>query len=178
VTIEQLQYPIGKFHVPDIISMEILSTWIEEIAAFPKQLSDEVSTLTEEQLDATYRPGGWSIRQVVHHCADSHMNSFIRIKLALTEDTPTIKPYDEGKWAELSDSSSMPIQASLDLLQGLHARWVVLLYLTDKVDFQREFFHPEQGRNIRMNEVIGFYAWHGQHHLAHIRMAKRGLISK
>jgi uncharacterized damage-inducible protein DinB len=172
VTIEQLQYPIGKFHVPDIISMEILSTWIEEIAAFPKQLSDEVSTLTEEQLDATYRPGGWSIRQVVHHCADSHMNSFIRIKLALTEDTPTIKPYDEGKWAELSDSSSMPIQASLDLLQGLHARWVVLLYLTDKVDFQREFFHPEQNRNIRINEIIGFYAWHGKHHLAHIRMAK------
>ena len=178
MTEEQLKYPIGKFQVPEIIDFDYLLDCVGEISAFPDELRQEVATLTEEELDTTYRPGGWSIRQVVHHCADSHMNSFIRIKLALTEDTPTIKPYDEGKWAELADSSSNPIQASLDLLQGLHARWVVLLYLIDKVDFQREFFHPEQGRNIRMNEVIGFYAWHGQHHLAHIRMAKRGLISK
>lgn len=178
MTTEQLQYPIGKFQVPDVIIMEILSTWIGEIAAFPDQLRAEVAELNDKELDATYRPGGWSIRQVVHHCADSHLNSFIRIKLALTEETPTIIPYAEDKWAELADSNHMPIQASLNLLDGLHARWAYLLSQVDEADCQRDFYHPEQGRNIRINEIIGFYAWHCQHHLAHIREAKESIMNK
>ena len=172
MTLEKLMFPIGDFNRPDAISNEHVSTWIKTIAAFPEQLRTEVSSLTEHQLDTTYRPGGWSIRQVVHHCADSHLNSFIRIKLALTEDTPTVKPYFEDKWAELPDGKSMDVEASLKIIEGLHARWVFLLNSLTSHELNRSFFHPEHYKTIQIDEIVGFYAWHCQHHLAHIRIAK------
>ena len=170
-------FPIGEFKRPDNISHEHVSTWIDKIAAFPKQLRSEVSSLTEKQLDTTYRPGGWTIRQVVHHCADSHLNSFIRIKLALTEDTPTIKPYFEHKWAELTDSKKMDVEASLRIIEGLHARWAHLLKSLTNQELKRSFFHPEHNKTIQIDEIIGFYAWHCDHHLAHIVLGKESLIS-
>lgn len=169
---EQLKYPIGKFEEPEIITPGILSKWIEEISAFPAKLKAEVSHLTEQQLESTYRPEGWTIRQVVHHCADSHMNSLIRFKLALTEEVPTIKPYKEDKWVELSDAQ-MPIAPSLQLLEALHSRWVNLLNnLTDQ-ELASHYYHPEQQKEIDLQTTIGLYAWHGNHHLAHIKQAKR-----
>ena len=172
MTLEQLKYPLGKFEKPETITKELLSQWIAEIAAFPAQLKAAVNHLDEEQLDNTYRPQGWTIRQVVHHCADSHMNSFIRFKLALTEEQPTIKPYREERWAELADGK-MPIDASLMLLEGLHARWGALLKSLSAEEMRRTYVHPEQGQAIPLDVTIGLYAWHGKHHLAHIRNAKQ-----
>ena len=164
----ELKYPIGQFEKPPIISKEILSQWISDISTFPSRLKSEVNHLTEEQLDTQYRPEGWTIRQVIHHCADSHMNSLIRLKLALTEDQPTIKPYFEERWAELHDSKNMPIEPSLKMIEGIHERWTVLLNnLTDE-QYARIFIHPEHGKTFRVDENIGVYAWHCNHHLAHI----------
>lgn len=165
-------FPIGKFQLPDVISDAHVSNWIQTIAAFPEKLRSEVSSLTEQELDTAYRPGGWSIRQVVHHCADSHLNSFIRIKLALTEDTPTVKPYFEDKWAELSDGKNMEVEASLKIIEGLHARWTFLLKSLTSQELKRSFFHPEHNKTIQIDEIIGFYAWHCDHHLAHIGLVK------
>jgi hypothetical protein len=173
MTLEQLQYPIGKFNQPTVLTKDIINEWIAAIVAFPEQLSHAVQTLTDEQLDTAYRTEGWTIRQVVHHCADSHLNSFTRIKLALTEDQPTIKPYYEERWAELADSKSMPIAPSLQMLEGIHERWGVLLRnLTDE-QYGRIFIHPEHGKAFRVDETIGVYAWHCRHHLAHITEAKK-----
>jgi hypothetical protein len=170
---ESLMFPIGKFQLPDTINDEHVSTWIETIASFPEQLRSEVSSLPEQQLDTTYRPGGWSIRQIVHHCADSHLNSYIRIKLALTEETPTVKPYFEDKWAELTDGKSLSVEASLKIIEGLHARWVFLLKSLTSQELERSFFHPEHNKTIQIDEIVGFYAWHCDHHLAHIAIAKK-----
>ena len=173
MTLEQLQYPIGTFNPPTVLTKDLLNQWIAEISSFPERLSNEVKTLTDEQLDTAYRPDGWTIRQVVHHCADSHMNSLTRFKLALTEDQPTIKPYYEEQWAELVDSKSMAIAPSLKMLDGIHERWVVLLKnLTDE-QYARIFIHPEHGKAFRVDETIGIYAWHCKHHLAHITEAKK-----
>jgi hypothetical protein len=172
MTLEQLKYPIGKFEKPEIITESILSEWISEIAAFPANLKAEVSHLDDGQLDSVYRPEGWTIRQVVHHCADSHMNSLIRFKLALTEERPIIKPYQEEKWAELADGK-MPIAPSLMLLEGLHARWVVLLQSLSEEDLRRVYIHPQQEQEVPLTVAIGLYAWHGKHHLAHITEAKK-----
>jgi hypothetical protein len=168
LTLEKLKYPIGKFEKPETITKEILSKWVSEISTFPTRLIVEVSTLTDEQLDTQYRPNGWTIRQVVHHCADSHMNSLTRLKLALTEDQPTIKPYFEEFWAELPDSKSMSIEPSLKMLEGIHQRWTVLLNNLTEEQYSRIFIHPTQGKKFRVDENIGVYAWHCNHHLAHI----------
>jgi uncharacterized damage-inducible protein DinB len=164
---ENLQYPIGKFQYVGPITAEQLDIWIAEIAKAPQKLRFAVQGLTESQLDTPYRLGGWTVRQVVHHVADSHMNSYIRFKLALTEDLPTIKPYDEASWAELTDSVNLPVEISLQLLDSLHLRWVDLLKSTSAEAFKRCFIHPESGETP-LARNLGIYAWHGNHHIAHI----------
>ena len=165
-----MKYPIGPFTAPNEITSEMIQKWIEEIETFPQLLRDAIQNLTEKQLDTPYREGGWTVRQVVHHCADSHMNSFIRFKLALTEDNPTIKGYDEAKWAALPDGSQLAIEPSLKLLEGLHQRWVALLKSLGPEDFKKTFFHPEKQKSIPLDKTIALYAWHGKHHLGHVRI--------
>lgn len=169
--LERLKYPIGKFIKPDVISSNQVNEWIMEIELFPSRLSELVKDLTAQELHWQYRPDGWAIQKVVHHCADSHMNSFIRFKLSLTENTPTIKPYFEDKWAELPDTTEAPILESIQILYGLHSRWVLLLKSLTQDDLKKAFIHPEHGRRITVAENIGIYAWHSNHHLAHIKQA-------
>ena len=164
---DDLKYPIGPFVPPDTLTPEQVDTWIDEIAALPAALRQAVTPLTEAQLDTPYRPSGWTVRQVVHHVPDSHLNSLIRFKWALTEDRPTIKAYDEKSWATLPDYRAVPIAHSLDLLETLHVRWVGLLRSLSWAQLQREFVHPESGPSS-LAETVGASAWHGRHHLAHI----------
>jgi len=171
MNLEQLKYPIGKFQKPITITEKTLAQWIADIAEFPAKLKNEVSKLTDGELDSPYRPEGWTIRQVVYHCADSHMNSLIRFKLALTEEVPTIKPYKEDQWAQLSDAQ-MPVAPSLQLLEALHSRWVNLLSSLTEQELSRCYYHPEQQKEIDLKTTIGLYAWHCNHHLAHVRQAK------
>jgi len=173
MNLEKLKFPIGLYEKPSVISSDILKNYILDISTFPTRLRNEVAGLSEQQLDTPYREGGWTIRQVVHHCADSHMNSLIRFKLALTEDKPTIKSYFEERWAELEDSKNMPIEPSLKLLEGLHERWTILLQRLTKEQLERSFIHPEHGKEFRIDENIGVYAWHCNHHLAHITELKK-----
>ena len=144
----------------------MLEDWINQIENLPELLEDAVKDLNEEQLDTPYRSGGWTVRQVIHHLADSHMNAYVRFKLALTEETPVIKPYDEKKWAELSDYI-LPVDISLSLLKVLHIRWVKLLRSLSPTDVEKTFVHPDAGE-ISVGKNIGIYAWHSRHHLAHI----------
>lgn len=171
-TLEQLRYPIGPFEMPSDFDAESRIAWIEAIASFPARLKKEVLDLTDEQLDTPYRPEGWTVRQVIHHCADSHMNCLIRIKWTLTEENPTIKPYFEERWAKLIDSS-MPIHSSLQILEGVHERLSVLMRNLSPSDLQRTFVHPERGKTINLHQLIANYAWHSKHHLAHITELKR-----
>ncbi len=171
--IEKLKFPIGKFEKPEIITKNVLNKWISDISTFPKRLSNQVVNLSNEQLDTQYRPEGWTLRQVIHHCADSHMNSLTRLKLTLTEDQPTIKPYFEERWAELLDTKNMPIQPSLKMLEGIHERWTVLLNNLTDGQLKREFIHPQSGKIFSVDENIGLYAWHCNHHLAHITETKK-----
>jgi hypothetical protein len=163
-----LQYPIGRFTLPESTAAEQRQTWIREIARAPQDIRAAVSGLAPGQLDTPYRPGGWTVRQVAHHVPDSHMNAFIRFKLALTEDQPTIKPYDEARWAVLADAA-LPVDPSLDLLDALHIRWVRLLETMSERDYQRTFVHPESGA-WRLDQYLAQYAWHGRHHTGHIRL--------
>jgi len=167
-----LKYPIGHFVNPVLISRAELVNWIEIIGRFPEVLQNEMETLSDTLLDTPYREGGWTIRQVVHHCADSHINAFIRFKLALTEDNPVIKPYNEALWAEISDSKSLPVEFSLSILKGLHYRWYVVLKNMDDEMLKRKYTHPEHGTEFTLEEAIGMYAWHCNHHLAHIKLVK------
>ncbi|HXG63902.1 MAG TPA: bacillithiol transferase BstA [Blastocatellia bacterium] len=162
-----LRYPIGNFQVDNDITDEKRQVWIQQIAETPARLREAVAGLSPEQLETPYRPGGWTVRQVVHHVADSHLNSYIRFKLALTEREPTIKPYDEAQWAELIDGRAAPLEVSLALLDSLHTRWVMLLRSLSPEDFQRKFYHPERGP-MNLNINLSLYAWHGRHHTAHI----------
>ncbi|WP_270088900.1 YfiT family bacillithiol transferase [Sphingobacterium sp. SYP-B4668] len=171
--LDKLKYPIGKFQPPAHIDSAQIEEWIKIIESFPKKLHSEVDYLTDRELEKQYRPNGWTIKQIVHHCADSHMNCLIRFKLALTEDTPTIKPYFENLWAELSDSQNYPIQSSLKILEGLHERWTNLLRGLSDSDLEKEFLHPETSRRISLKTNIGIYAWHCGHHLTHIINAKQ-----
>ncbi len=173
MNIEQLKYPIGKFEKPTTITKDILSKSISDISSFPARLIHEVNHLTDEQLDTQYRPDGWTIRQVVHHCADSHMNSLTRLKLALTENQPTIKPYYEERWAELADSKNMLIAPALKMIEGIHERWTALLNNLTEEEHGKIFIHPEHGKTFRIDENIGVYAWHCNHQLAHITETKK-----
>jgi uncharacterized damage-inducible protein DinB len=161
-----MKYPVGKFQFNGEITNSITKDWINEIKSLPRLLRDTVKDLDNEQLDTPYRSGGWTVRQVIHHLADSHMNAYIRFKLALTEEKPVIKPYDETKWAELSDYK-LPIDISLSLLEALHQRWTILFHSLSLADMQKTFFHPDSGE-VSVGKNIGIYAWHGRHHLAHI----------
>ncbi len=171
MTNDQLKYPIGKFSKWKTLGDAVLEKWIKDIETFPEQLDELTRDLTVEQLQLRYRPDGWTIKQVVHHCADSHMNSLIRFKLALTEDTPEIRPYFEDRWAELADGQDDDISDSVALLKALHRKWVVLLRNLTEADLNREFIHPEHGKRFTLRENISIYAWHGEHHLGHIKQA-------
>lgn len=162
-----LRYPIGKFQWPAGVTAEQRREWIDEIAAAPAALRQAVRGLDEQQLDTPYRPEGWTVRQVIHHIPDSHINSYVRFRLALTEDDPVIEPYAEDRWAQLADARSMPLEASQRLLESLHARWVELLRSMGDAEFARTFRHPEFG-SVRLDSNLALYAWHGRHHTAHI----------
>ncbi|MEZ5337513.1 MAG: putative metal-dependent hydrolase [bacterium] len=165
---EELQYPIGRYRIEHEITAERRAELIAQIAILPSQLHGAVSGLDDAQLDTAYRPEGWTLRQVVHHVADSHMNAYVRMRLALTEDEPAIAPYKEGYWAMLPDALSAPPELSLGLLEGLHARWVLLLESLSDEQFARRFFHPQYGTRVRQDEILSHYAWHGQHHTAQL----------
>ena len=164
---DDLRYPVGRFQRPQSLSEQQRSAAIESIAAAPARLRAAVHNLSDAQLDTPYRPDGWTVRQVVHHVPDSHSNAYTRFKLALTEDTPTIKPYDEGAWALLADVRDTPIETSLVLLDALHDRWVRLLRSIAARDFDRKLNHPENGV-MNLNQLLALYAWHGEHHVAHV----------
>ena len=151
------------------------AVWINEIEKLPNILKEAVKDLTEEQLDLEYREGGWNLRQVVHHLADSHMNSYIRFKLALTENTPTIKPYYEERWANLHDSVSTDINLSIMLIEALHKKWINLLRSMSESDYQKQFYHPGSQALISLDYNLGLYAWHGKHHVAHITTLRKSM---
>lgn len=167
------RYPTGRFTFDPDITPAKRRQWIDSIRQTPARLRAAVSDLTDEQLDTPYREGGWTARQVVHHVPESHGNAWIRFKLALTEDTPTIKLYNEDAWVKLPDVPRTPIEASLALLDALHQRWVALLDAMQPEDFERPLMHPERGR-ITLDLLLQIYAWHGPHHIGHIESIKRG----
>ncbi|WP_427051047.1 YfiT family bacillithiol transferase [Paenibacillus sp. TC-CSREp1] len=162
------RYPIGKFAHTGEVTQAQRKQWIQDIAELPQQAREAVKGLSEERLCMPYREGGWMLKQVIHHMADSHMNSVIRFKLALTEDTPAIRPYDETRWAELSDSRELDIEVSLQLLESLHQRWTALLNTLSDEDYAKQFYHPASKETMRLDYCVGLYAWHGKHHVAHI----------
>jgi len=164
---DDLRYPVGKFQFPESVSDADREKWIGDIAETPKKLGEAVAGLDAVQLETPYRPGGWTVQQVVHHLADSHMNSYIRFKLAVTEDEPTIKAYDEAVWAELADARDTRVDDSLELLESLHRRWVRFLRSLGAEALARTFKHPEIG-TVSVVQNIALYAWHGRHHVAHI----------
>jgi len=164
----KLRYPIGNFVPPENISGKQWAQWIDDLQGLPQDLRDLVAPLTEDGLDTPYRPGGWTVRQVVHHLSDSHHNCYLRLKWALTEDNPLIKAYDEKAWAELFDSRTAPVQGSLDHLRAVHAKLVYLIKGLSKGELKRKFTHPVGLVECSLEETVGRYAWHGRHHLAHI----------
>jgi hypothetical protein len=170
--LETLKYPIGTFKKPSTFHPQQIQIYLQTIVAFPQWLGKEVILLSQEQLDTPYRPKGWTIRQVVHHCADSHMNAFIRFKLALTEEKPTIRPYQEALWANLADSR-MPVDPSLKLLEGLHERMAELWKNLSEADLQKRYVHPQYQTEFSLAEAMALYDWHSRHHLAHITVLKK-----
>ena len=172
-SIEQdLRYPIGRLKIEGDITPDMISAFIKDIDEAPSNLRKAVDGLSEKQLNTPYRPEGWTIKQVVHHLPDSHINCYIRFKLALTEDNPVVKPYDEAKWAELSDSFNTPVSVSIDFLSSLHSRWVNLLKTLSPTDLQKTFRHPQYGE-VTLARTIALYAWHGKHHIAHITSLRK-----
>ncbi len=170
--LEKLKFPIGKFIAPLNYTPALLQTFKESIRDLPAKLRAETEHLSEEQLNTPYRPGGWTVKQVVHHLADSHMNGFTRLKLALTENKPIVKPYDQDGFANLSDSK-MSISVSLNILEGLHARWYDIMCHLNEGDLERVYIHPEYGKEVTIKEFIAQYAWHGGTHLGHITSLKQ-----
>ena len=166
-TTADLSYPIGQFVPVTPGTAAVRGSAIDDIAALPRRMRDAVAGLTDAQLDTPYRPGGWTVRQLVHHVADSHMNGFIRLKLALTEDNPTIKPYDEDAWAGLADAA-LPIEISLAILDNVHARWDVVNRGLTPEQLRRTFFHPEMQEQLTLDAHVQLYGWHSKHHVAHI----------
>ena len=167
-----LRYPTGKFSMPESVTEAIRTQWIHTIAQTPAALREAVSGLTDAQLDTPYRPEGWTVRQLVHHVADSHINAYIRFKWTLTADAPTIKTYNEKHWAELVEARTAPLSLSLPLLEALHIRWVAMLNSLTPADYARPFVHPEWGQRT-IDFILAMYAWHGPHHVAHITALRK-----
>jgi uncharacterized damage-inducible protein DinB len=164
---DDIRYPTGKWIRQPSVDAAACAAMIQEIASVPGALTAAVKGLNDTQLDTPYRPGGWTPRQIVHHIADSHMNAYIRFKLGMTEDNPTIKPYDEKKWAETPDGGKAPVDVSLGIVDGVHRRWVMFLKTLDAAAFTRTIQHPERGP-MTLSDLLQLYAWHGRHHTAHI----------
>jgi hypothetical protein len=168
---DRLRFPIGPPQLPTRpLTPTERATYLQQLADLPGDLGALVSQVGAERLQRPYRPGGWTGQQVIHHVADSHLNSYSRFRLALTEDNPTIKPYEEGAWAELPDVAATPVSVSLALLTGLHSRWVTLLHHLTEAQWQRTFYHPGNGRTSTLDEALVLYAWHGRHHAAHLAL--------
>lgn len=170
--IEKLKFPIGKFIKPEIITNEIRESYLLDLEVLPSQIKKETDGLSKEEMQKCYRPNGWNIIQLVHHLADSHLNCLIRLKWALTEENPTIKPYNQNEWAKLADANVFPINDSLSILEGVHNKLLVLLNSLSKNDLNKTYVHPEYNVTRNIDETIGLYAWHGKHHLEHIKIAK------
>ena len=170
--LEKLRFPIGKYKI-EAVEVQDYPKLIDQLEELPGKVRAAVMGLTDEQLDTPYREGGWTLRQVVHHLPDSHLNAYMRFKLAITEDTPIIKPYEEGLWAECKEAKYGPLNDSLDLLDSLHRRWVAFLRTLKPEDFLRKYYHPAQEKNYVLSSVLGMYVWHGKHHLAHITETKK-----
>ena len=166
---EKLQYPVGKFSPKESYSAEEIRALISSIESLPSKIEEVFKKLSPAQLETPYRPGGWTARQVLHHLPDSHLNAYIRVKWTLTESTPTIKVYNEKAWAETYEISEDPA-LSVAMLKALHAKWVVLLRALQPNDLLKSFVHPESGKNIRLDRIIAMYAWHGEHHLGHLKL--------
>lgn len=164
---EDLRYPIGKY-IAQPFSEKLLGEWLTDIKNCPQHLENAILNLDEAQLNTAYRDGGWTVKQVVHHVADSHMNAYIRFKLGLTEENPTIKPYDEAAWAEMVDTQKLPVNISLTILHALHARWYEVLKNMSHADLEKTVFHPEHQKQMTLWYLLGMYAWHSRHHVAHI----------
>ncbi len=169
--IDKLKYPIGRYIYPNEIDIQVIAGWIDEIEKLPEQLISVAFSLSEDQLETPYRPDGWTARQVIHHIGDSHMNSLTRFKWALTEDKPTIKPYDENLWAQLEDYRTMPVEDSMELITLIHKKLTILLRSLNKEQLDREFIHPDIGL-VQIKWNIGLYAWHGKHHVAHVGLVR------
>ncbi len=166
--LENLRYPIGKYQCPDPVAQEQIKSWILALQQYPDRLEALVAPLSDEQLNTPYRPGGWTIRQVVHHIADSHHHCYSRIKWTLTENSPTIKAYYEARWAELIDAKTAPIEISLSYIKALHAKMVYLLKHLSDEELNKYFVHPETHSKFTLKYTVGNYVWHGNHHYAHI----------
>ncbi len=172
-TLKALKYPAGEFKMPKKFTEKELESRIKIIEQFPSKLQKEVEKMKEDMLEYRHRLGGWTVRQIVHHCADSHMNAYIRTKLAYTENNPTVKPYDESAWANTSDGGEAPVEWSLQLLDGLHKRWTMLLSELNEEELKRTYFHPEQNKKVTLSYLVFLYSWHCEHHIAHVQQAKK-----
>lgn len=170
---DSLRYPIGPFRPKPSLAPEEREELIQELAHFPADLRFLVLSLPEEKLDTPYREGGWTVRQVAHHVPDSHLQGYVRFKLAATEDTPTIKTYDEAVWAETEESRTAPVEISLDLLEALHKRWALFLRTLEEEDFRKAYRHPELGE-VTLEKTLQLYVWHGKHHLGHVKLVAEG----
>jgi hypothetical protein len=170
---DQLRYPVGRFTFPGKVSEEEIKSLLKILEELPVRLENAVKGMTQEQLNTSYREGGWTVRQVVHHLFDSHVNAYIRMKLAVTENVPTIKPYDQDKWSDLEDARTARVEISLRLLNDLHRRWLIFLKSIPGQSWERTFYHPEQKREISLAQTLALYAWHSRHHLAHITELKK-----
>lgn len=166
-----VRYPIGKYE-PQPYSEALKAKWLRDIKRLPDNLEREIQTFDEHQLDTPYREGGWTVKQLVHHIADSHINAYIRFKLALTEENPTIKPYEEADWAKLDDVFTVPVNVSVTLLHALHRRWIAAIEKLTEQDFQRTVYHPEHKKELPLWFFLGLYSWHSRHHVAHIAKLK------
>jgi uncharacterized damage-inducible protein DinB len=166
---DDFRYPIGPFETPESLTAADRSKWITDIAECATHLRAAVANLDDQQLDTPYREGGWTVRQLVHHVPDSHLNSYIRFKLALTEEDPLVRPYDENRWSQLPEARTAPVEVSLRLLEALHTRWVLVLQSMGDAEFARMYWHPEYPDGPqRLDSVLAMYAWHSRHHVAHI----------